>query len=867
MSWMRRARNVIWPGRLRRDIEREMSFHLREREDELREEGVGADEAARRARRQFGGYSLQLERTRDMDVSVRLEAIVLNLVHAARALRKAPAFTITVLATLALGIGANTAVFSAIDAVLLRPLPFPEAGRLVRVAQAHPRITHPALAPVRLQEWDRLNHTFEAITGYYFEDVSELSGEFPERLVRALVAPHFLRVWGIGPALGRDFTAREQQFGGPGAVIISDRLWRRRFDADPNAVGKTLRMGSTLYTIVGVMPEPFFFPVRDVDVWSPSPMDAPYAQSREATWFNAIGRLKAGVTPSEARADLAAVQAALAREHPKTDAELTPDVQPLKESTIAGAGRPLWILFGSVTVLLLIACINVAALLLSRATGRRAELALRVSLGASRSSVAACLLTEVFLLALGGAVLGLLVASSASGVFRALAADLPRVEEIAIDWRIALYTLACTVAVTLAAGLVPAVHAARQDLAVRFADAGRWQVAGRRPAQLVLVGAQVALSVALLAGAGLLLRSFQELTRVSPGFDPERVLTFLVSTTWGETSDQEVARQRSDRILEALRSLPGVSEAATSTQSLPGVPTEYEVEYQLEEGRAETEPKMLAQGRWVSPSYFATVRIPVLGGETCRDDPDNPTVMVNRRFAETYLRGQAVVDRRLLRTAFPALKPGRISGIVGDAREMGVDRDPAPTVYWCSSASQPGTYFLLRTAADPRLMMETVRRRVHDVEPLRSVYNLTPLDEHISDAYAQTRMRTILLAFFALTAVSLASVGLYGTLAYMVNVRRREIALRQAVGARRAQVVRQFLGQGLRVSLAGIVVGLALSAGSARLLSGMLFGVSAQDPPTLAAVTLAVLAVSALASLAPAIRAARLDPMRVLRDE
>ena len=866
MAWYRRFWNVLRPGRMQSDLQRELSFHVAERAEELQAGGMSEEEAVRTARRQFGNYTAQVERTRDMDIYGWLESFVRNLRHAARGLGKTPAFTATVVLTLALGIGANSAVFSAIYAVLLRPLPFPESDQLVKLAQSHPKIPQPFVAPVRLEEWNRLNNTFQAITGHYTEDASELSGELPEKLKLALVAPRFLQVWGIAPALGRDFSPQEERFGGPNAVLISDRLWRRRFGGNPDAVGKTLRIGRSAYPIIGVMPASFLFPDRDVDLWSPSPMDAPYAQSRESTWFTAIGRLKPGVTLAQARANLASVQANLGREYPKTDAMIGAMIEPLKEATVGGVRRSLLILFGSVSLLLLIACTNIAALLLSRAAAREHEISVRFSLGASRASVVAQLLTEVVVVSLAGAALGLVVAAGASRVFRSLAKDLPRIEEIGLDWRIVLYALACAIAATLLCGIFPAIRGSRRNLAGSLAQAGRWQVSRYNRVQFALVGVQVALAVTLLAGAGLLLRSFQELGRVSPGFDPEHVLTFHISSSWGETADQKAARQRVDRILDGLRSVPGIESAATAL-SLPGVPAQYQIELKTTEGRAESEPKMLAQGRWVTPAYFATIRIPVVAGELCRDEPNTNTTMVNRSFANGYLAGSAAIGRHLVQPANAYLPPGEIRGIVGDARETGLDREPPPTVYWCAGSNQPGTYFLVRTHGEPRSMAETIRRKIHELEPRRSVYDLTPLRDHISDAYAENRLRTILLTFFAMTAVSLACVGVHGTLSYLVNLRQREVALRLALGAVRTQVVRQFLAQGLRVSVLGCMAGVVLAVALGRLLSGMLYGVSTSDTATLGGVVAIVLAVSAFASLLPAMRAARLEPMQLLREE
>jgi len=866
MAWYRRFWNVLRPARMQSDLERELSFHVRERTEELQAGGMSGQEAVRQARQAFGNYTAQVERTRDMDINGWLESLVRNLRQAVRGLGKTPAFTVTVILTLAIGIGANSAVFSAIDAVLLRPSPFPNGDQLVKLAQKNPKNQDAFVAPPRLEDWNRLNSTFQAITGYYTEDESEISGELPEKLKRSLVAPRFLQVWGIAPELGRDFSPQEEHFGGPSAVLITDRLWRRRFGGNANAIGKFLRINNTSMPIVGVMPASFLFPDRDVDLWSPSPMDSPYSQSRETGWFTTFGRLKPGVSLEQARANLASVQANLGRQFPKTDARIGASVEPLKEATVGGVRQSLWILFGSVSLLLLIACTNIAALLLSRAAERQHEISVRFSLGASRASVAAQLLTEVLVLALAGAALGLAIAGEASRVFRALAKDLPRVEEIRLDWNIVLYSLACAIAATLLCGIFPAIRATRRNLAGSLAQAGRSQVSRRNPIQFTLGGIQVALAVTLLAGAGLLLRSFQQLGRVSPGFDPDNVLTFHMSSSWAETGDQKGARQRLERVLDSLRSMPGVTAAAAS-MSLPGLPDQYQMELNTVEGRAETEPKMLAQSRAVTPGYFATMRIPLMAGDTCRDNLNTSGVMVNRSFVNAYLAGRAAIGLHLMQPGSVFLQPSEIRGIVGDARESGMDREPPPTVYWCYSALQPGTYFLVRTHGDPASMAETIRRKVHEIEPRRSVFDLTPLVDHISDSYAENRLRTILLAFFAITAVSLACVGLYGTLSYLVSVRQREVGLRLALGALRTQIVRQFLTQGLSVALLGCVAGLALTAVFGRLLSGMLYGVSAWDAATLGGVVGIVLAVSVLASLLPAIRAARLEPMQVLREQ
>ena len=503
---------------------------------------------------------------------------------------------------------------------------------------------------------------------------------------------------------------------------------------------------------------------------------------------------------------------------------------------------------------------------MSRSAQRQQEISVRFSLGASRGALIAQLLTETFLLALIGSGLGLFLAAAASDIFRSLAAQLPRVEEIHLDARIVLYSLACSVVVTLLCGLVPAIRSTRRSLSASLAQSSRSQVSGRNRLQWLLVGIQVALAVTLLAGAGLLLRSFQQLGRVSPGFDATHILTFQLSMNWGETGDMKKLHQFTDRILEALRATPGLEAAAISV-GVPGVPFQYQTELKLIEGRAETEPKLVADNRFVSASYFATMRIPLLAGEVCRETDGPPTVVVNRAFADGYFPGASVIGHHLQSLNLGYSGPAEIVGISGDTRETGLDHLPVPTVYWCAPIAEPGTFFLVRTRNAPMTMAETIRKQIYDLEPQRSLYDFAPLEQHFSDALAENRLRTILLTFFAATALSLACIGLYGTLSYSVSVRRREVGLRLALGALRGQIVKQFVLQGMGFSLMGCVAGWGLAAMSGRVLSGMLYGVSPSDFTTSFAVILLVLVVATIASLVPALRAARVEPMNVLRDE
>jgi putative ABC transport system permease protein len=848
----------------------ELQFHVEKLTEEKIAEGLSPEEARRQAMLEFGGKQQVKEDMRDVHRMAFVDKTVANLKYAFRFIRKSPTFSATVVLTLALGIGGNTAVFSAIDAILLRPLPYPNADRLMVLHEYKLKQKTPEdfVAPIRLEDWNRLNSTFLAITGYDEQDSTDLTGTLPEKVTEAWFAPRFLQAMGVAPALGRDFTPNEERFGGPDAVLISDRYWRHRFGADPHAVGKRVHIGTYHYTVIGVMPPSFQFPDRGVDLWFISPPNAPYAQDRRSTWYTAIGRLKPGVTLGQARADLDNIQAHLGRQYPATDKDMTVEIQPLKEVTVGGVRRSLWLVFGSVSLLLLISCTNITALLLARTIQREREISIRYSLGASRTAVMTQLLTETQVLAMAGALVGLALAGAGTHMLHNLAKGLPRAEEVTLDWRILVYALGCAVFVTLICGFVPALRTtSRKSLSSTLAQTSRTQVSGRNPLQWTLVGVQVALAVTLLIGAGLLLRSFQALSRVSPGFDPSHVLTFHITGGWDETADMKKLSSRIRRTLDALRSMPGVEDAATAG-TLPGLFGDYQIGFTVPDGAIDAQRKIAADSRLVSPGYFDVTRIPILAGEVCQENWHGSDVVVNRSFVSTYFGDMPVIGHHLVTSPNPFnFPPGEIRGVVADAREEGLNHEPMPTVYTCWNAPNPDPYYVVRTRGNPLGMAHAIREKLHEIEPGRSVFDIAPLEERISDSFAETRLRTMLLALFAALALSLASIGLYGTLSYFVTIRQREIGLRLALGALRGQIVRSFVGQGLWVSITGSVAGLCLAAAFAKVLAGMLYGVSTTDAVTFSSVVLLLLAVAAIASFIPAARAARTDPMQVLREE
>ena len=516
------------------------------------------------------------------------------------------------------------------------------------------------------------------------------------------------------------------------------------------------------------------------------------------------------------------MQHQLAQQFPATDTDVTVKVKALKETTVGTARASLWLLFAAVSILLLIACTNVSALLLARSADRKREFSVRFSLGASRSKIIAQVLVETLLLAVGGTIAGFSIATASARILAAMAKSIPRIGEVGLDWRLFLYTAVCSIFVTLLAGLFPALQASGASPAEALSRGGRTQVSAGRPVQWALVSVQVALAVCLLSGAGLLLRSFAALSQVSPGFDAAHVLVFRLTGTYAETADLKKVRQGVTATLAALRELPGVQTSAASL-FLPGVPLDYPVQVTSPDAGFDPTRAVTAEARYVSQGYFPTMHIPLLSGALCDSHSDGADVVVNRSFVATYFdRTNPLGYHLLASSSIPGDHPRTILGVVGDAREGGINHEPTPTIYWCGLPVDPGRYYLLRTAGDPASIASAVEQRIHSVEPARAIYDMAPLPAHLSDAFSEVRLRTVLLTLFAATAMSLACVGLYGTMTYFVTSRRREVGLRMALGARRAQIGLRFVGQGLAVTAIGIAAGLCLAAWSARFLSGLL---------------------------------------------
>jgi putative ABC transport system permease protein len=788
-----------------------------------------------------------------------------HLLTAARSFRHRRAATFTIVVTLMLGIGANSAIFSAVDAVLLRPLPFPESDRLVVVNELNRGMKQAIqlVAPVRLEEWNRLNTSFDGLAGSYFENMTDTTGDTPQRVEAMKVSPRFFSVLGVAAALGRTLAPDEEVFGGPQAVVISDAFWRARRNSDPNVVGQSIVLTGTRRTVVGVMPPSFRYPTATTEVWVPAQTAGALARERRARFYQTVGRLKPGMTMERAEADLAAIQARLGEQFPDTDRGWSALVTSLKEEQIGGVRGSLWLLFGAVALVLVAACGNVACLMLADASRREHEIAVRFAIGASRATVVGQLLAEGFVLAMIGASLGLIAAQWGIGLLRQTAADLPRIDTIHVDVRLVLFTIVVGVATTMCFALVPALQATKADAARALGRGGRGHVGGRYVAQRVLVAAQVALAIVLLTGAGLLIRSFVRLQQVSPGFDPSNVLTFRMSASWGENAAAVVARHA--RTAARLEQIPGV-EAAAVSQAMPAVVDFPPGEFRII-GR-DTSEKTYAQGRAVSAGYFGTMRIPILQGQTCRDDPAalSPTkALLTRAFSERYFPGSNPVGHALTSPNGQTLD---IIGVVGDVRERGLTNAVEPLVYWCGySGYWPDVFFIVRTNPARPVSLPTIRAALAEIEPARAMYAVRPLDETLADSTAQRRLNTMLLTLFAAIVLLLAAMGLYGVLSQLVAVRRREIGVRMALGARASQILGAVVGQAAAVTGVGIIVGLAGALVLARFMTALVFDISARDPLTFALVPVVLAAVAGVAAFVPARRAAATDPMQALRQD
>lgn len=796
-----------------------------------------------------------------------------DLRYAVRTLRRQPVFALVVVTTLGLGIGATTAIFTLVHGVLLAPLPFPDADQLVRVWEhdTNEGRARGNLSPADFRDYREQNTTLVDLAAFNTISATWLEGEAPERLPVQRVTPGMFEILGVAPLLGRTFRPGDE-LEETLTVVLSYGFWRNRLAGDSGAVGTTVRFGTRSATVIGVMPPSFRAPdAQPIEVWAP--WDLSGDDRRAVHFLNAIGRVRPDATVDAARAELLGIARRLEREYPEVNRGHLATVMPVTDAIIGDVRTGLWLLMGAVGTVLIIACANLANLFLARGIARGRELALRSALGAGRVRLVVQLLTESGLLAILGGAFGMVTAVGAIRAFVALdPGTVPRVDQVQIDPMVALFAAGLVMATTLVFGGAPALIATRRDAARALRDGGRGSDAtgmGRR-LRGTLVVVQLALAVVLLLGAGLLLRSFDRLLRVDPGFDPGRILAGLIELGGPRYDDnaevvrfQEALRERlvgesSIRAAGTVTFLPFTGSWSTAWLNIvgrppwDGVPPEVNIIN-------------------VSGDYFSAIGASVLRGRTFepRDDADAPRVaVINQAMARTYWDGDDAVGAQIRLGPNPSATPWTVIGIVSDLRQHGLGEDPFPAAFLpAQQGAWSSFYVVIRVAGDPARAVEPFRRHLAAMDPELVAYDVRPMNDLVAASIARPRFSLLVLGVFAIAALTIAAVGVYGVVAYSVTVRRHEFGVRLALGASRARMLTLVLRQAALLSIAAASVGLAAGIAGSRMLRSMLFEIDPIDPITFFAMPLLLICVALLAAYQPARRAVRLDPIRALRAE
>jgi len=877
------------------DFAAEIDAHLQLEADRLGDEGLGARDARLAARRAFGNVTRSQERFYESTRWLWWDRSVQDVRYAARMLRKAPGFAAIAVMTIAVGIGATTAIFSVVDATLLAPLPYPESDRLVSVEDDLPGIGSHNVG-MSQPEWLDLERSgiFESVSPSWFDENNLTGSTRPTRVRLNIVAPNYFSTLGVTPALGRAFPADDRSPGFTLGVVISDAMWKRGFGGDPAIVGKSIRLDTDLYDIVGVMPQGFRPPgrttdERNIDVWAGMSFYGPpisYHPPRSGRNLpSAIARLKPGMTLA-ATQDL--VDGLVARLRAQYPLDYPPQsawcvrLVPLRESVFGNVRHALVLLLGAVGLVLLIGCVNVANLLLARASARGRELAVRQALGASRRRLTRQLLTECALLALVGGVaaIGILLATKEL-LMRLVPGSLPRLNEIAIDWRVLVFAIGVTVASGLVFGLAPALHAGRVDVIgalnseARGAPRGRAQARTRR----LLVVTEFALSLVLLVAAGLLVRSFWDLLDAGLGFDPERVAT--IRTRLPYPNDVTIDKYRTIAqeapflrdVLRRMRTLPGVEQAALGGSSaIPLDHTQQDPNFLfpvLIEGRGtDAMQAPVVHGSAVTPEYFRLLRMTLVRGRLFTDFDDERApgaAVVNDAMARMFWPGANPIGQHV-KLSRSATSWSTIVGVVADARTESLADAGVPEIYACAyQRIEKHLAIFLRGQFDVAATADRVREQVQSVDDTLPVYGAQTLNETVAVSLAERRFSTAIVGLFALTALLLAALGIYGVISYDVGERAHEFGVRLALGAEPRRIVRMVVRQGATLVLVGAIVGVACAAGVSRSMAAVLYGVRPNDPATFAAVSVLLVAVAVFACYVPARRATRVDPIVALR--
>jgi predicted permease len=799
-----------------------------------------------------------------------IETLLRDIRFALRGLRKQPVLTGVAILTLALGIGANTAMFSVIHTVLLRPLPYPNPDRLVWMNESGDEVANRMLSYPNFVDWNARNHTFEAMSTYRTWSLTLTGVDQPTNIRAGMVAADYFKVMGVGPVRGRTFTAEDDRPGAPPVAVISYAFWQKYFAGDDTVVGRTITLDDSAITVVGVMPREFVHQ-GPPPLWVPiGPMN--WKDRDVRTGGNVIGRLKPGVTIEQARADINAVARQVAREHPVANAGANRvNVLSLQQRLTGNVSTPLWILFGAVGLVLLIACGNLANLMLARAVTRRREFAIRAAMGATRARVIRQLLVESLLLASLGGIAGLIVASWSMAVLVKAAHEvLPRLDQMHLDYRVMTFNLAVSVVCGIIFGLAPAWQFSKPDLQETLKDnnAGAGERQGKR-LRGGLVIAEVALATILLTGAGLLVRSLIRLANSNVGFDSQNVLTFEVIPARSRYEREGELARFQQQIIDGVSVVPGVDSACISVE-LPGFGSGWTTDI-VAEGHPGPKRGELINVDWaiVSRDYFRTMRIPILRGRTFTADEDaegKPVLLVSESLARKFWPNGDAVGKHI---GYDSPTPHEIIGIVKEIGIYGSDANALIKIYTPLGRAAPRQMLLSVRGAtsDASLLAPAIANRIHELDKDLPISELTTFDQILSREASPMRLNTGLLSLLALLALLLAAVGIYGVLAYSVAQRTREVGVRMALGAVRADVLRLFVGQGMKLVLTGLAIGLLGSFALTRLMTTLLFGVKPTDALTFVSVAVALIVAALPACYLPARRATKVDPLIALRYE
>jgi putative ABC transport system permease protein len=878
-----RLRGFVAPGAAERDFREELASHLELATEDNVRRGLTREEAERAARVRLGGQAALRETNREERGLPLVETFQQDARFAARLLRRSPGFTVVVLLTLALGIGANTALFGVVDAVLLKPLPYVRPDRLFNLFQVQPQQgvkgtgwSHPNFEALRAQA-----RSFASMAGAQQHQLTLTTGREPAVVYASSVGPEFFSVFGEAPLAGRALRAEDGAAAAPAVAVLSERLWRTRFGADLRVLGSSIQLDRRAFTVVGVMPAAFRFPsaAGGEQVWIPvvhDPLFGAWMPRRAGHWLQVTGRLKPGVTVDEAKAELATIASRLAAAFPAENAGWEIRMAPLQQMIVGDASTPLLVLLGAVGLVLLIACANVANLLLARATSRAREMAVRAALGASRARIVRQLLSEAAVLGLVGGALGIALAYGSVPALRGLLpASLPQADAIRVDARVLGFGLALSTLVSVAFGLAPAWLAARGDrrAALREDGARTGEPASRGRVRRALAALEVALALVVLVAAGLLLRSFARLTSVRPGFETENVVKADISLPQYQYRTKAEWSRFADELLSRLQSVPGLEDVAVAVprpiaDRCLTLPVEI-----VGDPAASTSASRAAEYVSVSTDYFRVMSIPLQAGRVFdrRDADASPRVaIVSRALARAYFKDQDPLGRRL-RFGFPPGAPGaerEIVGVVGDVRAMGLGQEPGPMMY-VPYAQEPfwGANLVVRSALGPASVAAAIREQVRRLDKDLPVTDVAAMPDVLQESVAQPRLRTLLLALFGAMALALAATGIFGVVSYSVSCRTSEIGIRLALGASRLSILRLVLRETLALTLAGLGVGLPCALAASRLLSHQLFELSPFDPLTLVATSSVLAGVATLAACVPARRAMRVEALVALRHE